>query len=224
MIVPRDLWRAKELSISAKAVYVDLLSYSNKEGECFPGITTIANDLYMSRRTVERAIKSLVTSGWLKILSGKTKGTSNHYLLEIKEYVKLSQGYVKLSQRCDTRALGGATPEHHEGIPNNYIDHFMNDPDISKNHNNGIEEKFNKWWEVYPRKVAKVKAKAIFMKLKMSDELYGKIMSSLRAFIAFKRDSSGEIDLKYFPHPTTWLNQRRWEDELPEREKPWNEF
>ncbi len=36
---------------------------SNKEGQCYPAIGTIARELQLSRRTVERAIDDLVRAG-----------------------------------------------------------------------------------------------------------------------------------------------------------------
>ena len=54
---------AKELPHRAKAVYMYLKDRSNKEGQCYPAIGTVAKELQLSRRTVERAIDDLVRAG-----------------------------------------------------------------------------------------------------------------------------------------------------------------
>ena len=54
---------AKELPHRAKAVYMYLKDRSNKEGQCYPAISTVAKELQLSRRTVERAIDDLVRAG-----------------------------------------------------------------------------------------------------------------------------------------------------------------
>lgn len=54
---------AKELPHRAKAVYMYLKDRSNQEGQCYPAIGTIAKELQLSRRTVERAIDDLVRAG-----------------------------------------------------------------------------------------------------------------------------------------------------------------
>lgn len=54
---------AKELPHRAKAVYMYLKDRSNQEGQCYPAIGTIAKELQLSRRTVERAIDDLVQAG-----------------------------------------------------------------------------------------------------------------------------------------------------------------
>ena len=54
---------ALELPHRAKAVYMYLKDRSNKEGQCYPSIGTVARELQLSRRTVERAIDDLVRAG-----------------------------------------------------------------------------------------------------------------------------------------------------------------
>ena len=44
----------------AKAVYMYLQDRSDKKGQCYPAIGTIARELNLSRRTVERAINDLL--------------------------------------------------------------------------------------------------------------------------------------------------------------------
>lgn len=55
-----------DLPHRAKAVYMYLKDRSDKKGQCYPSIGTIAKDLHISRRTVERAIADLVQEGFLK--------------------------------------------------------------------------------------------------------------------------------------------------------------
>ena len=54
---------AEDLPHRAKAVYMYLKDRSNKEGQCYPAIGTIAKELHLSRRTGERAIADLIQAG-----------------------------------------------------------------------------------------------------------------------------------------------------------------
>ena len=56
---------AEEIPHRAKAVYMYLKDRSNKDGKCWPAIGTIARELHLSRRTVERAIADLEKTGRL---------------------------------------------------------------------------------------------------------------------------------------------------------------
>ena len=49
-----------ELPHRAKTVYMYLKDRSNAQGQCYPAIGTIAKELHLSRRTVERAIQALI--------------------------------------------------------------------------------------------------------------------------------------------------------------------
>ena len=50
-----------------------LKDLSDKNGQCYPAIGTIARELHLSRKTVERAIADLVHAGLLKKSNGGRK-------------------------------------------------------------------------------------------------------------------------------------------------------
>lgn len=55
-----------ELSHRAVAVYLYLWGRANKEGRCWPALRTIARDLKLSVRTVQRGIADLKQAGYLE--------------------------------------------------------------------------------------------------------------------------------------------------------------
>ena len=61
-----DTIYTEELPHRAKAIYMYLKDRSNRTGECWPGINTIAADLGLSRSTVKRAIRDLTQRGFLE--------------------------------------------------------------------------------------------------------------------------------------------------------------
>lgn len=71
---------------------------------------------------------------------------------------------------------------------------------------------FDRFWEAYPRKKNKERARRAWRKLNPDISLC-RIMSD-----ALKRDKNSEQWTKdggkYIPHPSSWLNDRRWEDEI----------
>ena len=80
------------------------------------------------------------------------------------------------------------------------------------------ETQFNEFYSKYPRKVKKQDVKKWFQKNKPSSELFSSMMSSLEQFRGSKdwlKDNG-----QYIPYPSTWLNQRRWEDEGIQESKP----
>jgi GntR family transcriptional regulator len=76
----------EEIPTRAKIVYMYLKDRSNKEGECWPAIRTIAKDTSMSVSTVKRAIADLIRCGLLcKEYRYRENGSnsSNRYFLKI---------------------------------------------------------------------------------------------------------------------------------------------
>lgn len=49
----------------AVAVYMYLHTRANKDGQCWPSESRIAKDLSLSKSTVKRAIKDLVSHGYI---------------------------------------------------------------------------------------------------------------------------------------------------------------
>ena len=76
-----------------------------------------------------------------------------------------------------------------------------------------VSERFTLFWKAYPKKVGKGAAEKTWKKIKPTAELFNTIMAAIDAAKAseqWQRENG-----RYIPNPTTWLNQRRWEDELP---------
>jgi uncharacterized protein YdaU (DUF1376 family) len=71
---------------------------------------------------------------------------------------------------------------------------------------------FDAFWSAYPRHVAKVQAQKAWNKISPDDGLLHKILTSIEKYKTtdqWKKDNG-----KFIPHAATWLNQRRWEDEI----------
>jgi len=80
----------------------------------------------------------------------------------------------------------------------------------NENINNSINVAFLEFWNLYNKKIAKVKCEKKWNKLK--DKEREEIMNTLPKFLKTIKDK------QYQPYPETYLNQQRWEDELPEDE------
>ncbi len=77
-----------------------------------------------------------------------------------------------------------------------------------------IQKRFDRFWKVYPKKVGKGAAEKAFAKYKPTEEL---TETMIKAVEAAKRSTAWLREGgQYIPNPATWLNQRRWEDELTE--------
>ncbi len=76
---------------------------------------------------------------------------------------------------------------------------------------------FERFWAIYPRKVKRSDALKAWAKLKLFNGDFERILGAVQSAIAsadWTKDRG-----KFIPHPTTWLNGRRWEDEQPTAQK-----
>ena len=74
-------------------------------------------------------------------------------------------------------------------------------------------ERFDRFWMAYPRKENKQKALAAFQKLHPDEATFTAMLAAIerqKATEQWQEDGG-----RFIPHPTTWLNGRRWEDEPP---------
>ena len=97
-----------------------------------------------------------------------------------------------------------------DNIINNIIPH---NPPKGETRTSLQERRFADFWQEYPKKVGKKAALTAWKRLKLTDELFEKIMQTVEA----SKNSEQWIrdGGRYIPNPATWINQGRWDDEVP---------
>lgn len=181
-----------------------LADHHNAEtNKCFPSLSRLSKLCEISKRSVQNHLQNLKACGLISVEhSYRDDGqqTSNNYLLHLSD-----EGVQDM--------LGGdaeyATPGVQD-LPANNLG--SNNPGreivLVRNIEQTIAD-FEEWWKVYPRKVGKYKASPAFAKachITNFDEL-------MEATKRFAKACEGQ-DKQFIPHPTTWLNQQRWNDDI----------
>ncbi len=115
--------------------------------------------------------------------------------LENKELNNSVNGFVMES---NSSVITNPITKNNFPIPNNNIV-------ISKE----ITIDFDHFWSAYPRKVGKQKCLRWWKSHKPDATLLQKMLAALEQ----QTRSRQWQDPQYIPHPYTWLNQGRWEDE-----------
>ena len=159
-----------------------------------------------------------------KILSKLKIDNEGFYYNERLE-IEANKRKAYSESRSNNRKKKTTYKEDIKNICNSYEKHMENE-NINENVNideSNIESKeninilelwemqFNQFYEKYPRKVKKQDVKKWFQKNKPSNELFSSMLNSLEQFRASKdwQKDGGQ----FIPYPSTWLNQKRWEDE-----------
>ena len=78
-------------------------------------------------------------------------------------------------------------------------------------------ERFERFWRFYPRKIKKHEARRVFLSLRVGEDLLSQIVEAIeRQKVSEQWTREGG---RYIPSPVAWLRGRRWEDEPPGKER-----
>lgn len=109
--------------------------------------------------------------------------------------------------RPDLRFPPCGLPTVYQRFPEGKLN--LTEHNLTKQNRIDHEKSFETFWQVYPKKVAKAKAIDIWKR-----KGYGIIVDEIVKFVVKAKETDQWRDMKYIPHPTTFLNQKRWEDDL----------
>ena len=187
------VWEQSPYSGDRLLLHLALADFANDEGECWPSQRTLARKARCSVRWVREAIAAMVADETVEIVE-QTVGRGGRTLYRLKGELTASFGSGNRGTVQQVKRNSGATLS------------------LLKNHQEpslSVEE-FNKFWQAYPRKVAKGAAARAWAKIAARPDA-PPIEHLLRAVATYEASVS---DPKYICHPATWLGQERWNDEL----------
>ena len=192
-------------SATAKLVLILLANYADADGHAFPGQKRLAEDAGLSERSVRGALKVLEDAGVIdRTARHRADGTrtSDAYLLQMHNRQNLpvvEEDNRQNTSRQPAKSAGQYKP--------NGLSEPVREPLDARARKWG--DFFSEFWEAYPRKVGKPVAEKAYLKaVKKFDP--GLILRGLLSTAA-EWDRQG-IEKQFIPHPSTWLNQHRFND------------
>lgn len=184
------------------ALYFFCIEHCNRLGwkDKFGLPTTMAKEAIgiRSYNTYIKTLNDLVEFGFIKMIE-KSK---NQYSSNI---IALSKNDKTLNKALDKALIKHGTKQSESTAQS------ISSIDKPLTNNNNIYT-FYEFWSVYPNKVAKSKCEEKFNRLPEKDLL--KIKETINKFVQYKPFPGYN-----HPNPETYLNQKRWDDVIPEVEK-----
>lgn len=181
---------------------------SNDDGWFYQTVETLEKHSTLSRYKQDMALKQLRD---LKIIEQKNMGVpmTRHFRINYDAltnyFVSHSQTRTQITNKLDCKPF--ATNKEHTNKEHNK-EHIKKDTK---------KEWFDTFWELYPRKVNKAKAKTSFNNKVTNEETFNLITKDLEKREGFEQWTKDNG--KFIPHPTTYLNGDRWLDEYEAKEK-----
>lgn len=131
-------------------------------------------------------------------------------ILAMEELVGSETNWAKL-KRQQRQKLDNVQQVSRKCLPEIEIE-IEKDIDIKKENIKEKKSNFEIFYKAYPRKVGKANVEKWFNKNKPSEDLFDLMMKKLELF---KKSPDWLKDNgQFIPYPATWLNQKRWEDEI----------
>lgn len=198
------------LSRDARLFYIGLWNFADDNGVLDHDIIGLKAKIFPNDPVkIEKLIEELQNANKLYLykIENKSyilvKNLSNHQYIERKRKSNLPLPDLNHVKSCEISEL---SKEGKEGRIQNQSQ---------------IQELFEKFWLIYPRKVAKQKALIRWISL---SKKYGREFFSITVplmFNALEKQKLSKQWIKdsgeFIPHPASWLNQERWNDEVKDK-------
>lgn len=213
-VLPAAVRYDEELPPNAKLLYAEISALTDQRGYCYASNAYFQGLYLLSERTIQNLLKALKNGGYIRIINGDG-GQGRRRI------------YAGINPLADNPAENcGVTPQKFAPNP---AENCTRNKKENKRENNppkapqGAEsapvwkpDRFAGLWDYYPRHTSKQAAVKAWDKLRPSDELIAKIGKALRRQKAWDEWQRGVG----IPYLSTYLNQRRWEDELSDPAAP----
>ncbi len=233
--IPKKICDLENLGWTEKIILSEILAFS-KQNECYATNEHFSKLLKISKDSVSRTICKLVKQGYLNsTMKYKTnKKEVLQRILKLNEKIPLDKNIdVSLCSNADT-----STHECQSTIGTQAFDPSAQMPNRKYNINNNkkindtyaqsgvqienriqnetILEKFERFYNAYPKKKSRGKALNWFKKHRPESSLVDTMLESLekqKLTIDWQKQNG-----RYIPYPATWLNARGWENEVSPQE------
>jgi len=182
-----------------------IIGMAKKSGYAYPSNRTIATILNMTTITVQRELALLESQGMIH------RELIRNERLEV--ITRRIYPHINLNGEVISNMEGGVISNLIPPSPqicNSNKDSIkdISNKDIKDIHVHGFS--FNMFWDLYQKKGIKATAIRSFQKLRKDEvEL---ILTHIPKYIEAHRAAS---KMEFIPHFSTYLNQKRWNDELP---------
>lgn len=222
-ILPAMVRYDPKLPPNAKLIYAEIAAKINEDGYCFAHNNYFAERFNLKVDTVSSLIKRLSDAEYITVDLSPQRGNydKRRIYLTGKPYDftgKISEGGIGFKSGTG-KISEGVSDLNPIPLENNNLK--LNPPIAPqqggapppKKRKKVLEdwepEIFEKFWKAYPRGEGKQAAKRAWNKLRPDAELRHKMAQALKKQLDTP-DWNGGI----FPHASTWINGRRWEDEI----------
>lgn len=195
--------------------YAIIYGFSQNGEDKFTGsLQYICDWTNSTKQGIMKSLKSLVEKGLIEktdIYKNGVKFVEYHAI----ELTSIKQNLTGYATKLNEGMQQSLTPPMQQSLPNNISLNTINNNIVDNIEIvSDTEAAFNKFWEVYPKKINKQGALKAFKKIPNLKTELPIILDAVER----SKNSKGWLkdNGQFIPHPTTFINQERWKDEQEE--------
>lgn len=205
-------------SANDQALYLQMKRITGEKDKCKAGEKYFCKQLKIGRKALKNSLEYLIKHNWItRIGKEPVKTTGGEQLINcyvVNDIWKMNMDYydkgVSERELLDDKGVSESNQRGAQKDSQGVLKRDNKEEPIKKN----IKEEhicvsFDKFWSIYPRKVAKKKAMQLWEKLNPNPLLVEKIIKAISAAAETDQWRRG-----FIPHPTTYISQERWNDEI----------
>lgn len=231
-MIPEAMLFDPDIPGEAVKVFGVLHRYGSTPDKCFPSLRIVAGKAGLTVRSVRRHVALLEAKGWLRRITRMAERgdqDSNAYQL-FAQPTPPDTGVTTPGQECPTPRTEMTGPpgqichdppdtgvRQKRAIEREPLNENGQSPhatviDITTRQERETAPTFDDdFWPVWPRKVGKLDARKAWAKALKHGVDPGEIVAGARRLA----EDPNRPELRFVPHPATWLNGERWTDEDP---------
>ncbi len=229
-VLPAAVRYDPDLPPNAKLLYAELSALANFTGFCYAGNRHFVKVFGFDERTVRRLLNDLCEHGYIQVFVDRDP--KNNAVVGRRIYCGINPlqsvdvsacGALPSGRNCPHPSGQKCPDPSGQNCPHNNINinnitpitplqgetQKRKQPSKRKELVPWKRDRFEGFWELYPRKTNKQAAIRAWDKLQASDELLAEMGAKLLLLIRYSPDWQ---DKKYIPHASTFLNNARWND------------
>ena len=220
-ILTADVRYSKDLKPMEKILYSEITALANMNGVCYATNKYFANLFDTSEETVSRWISNLRKYGFLMLKFHYLKGTKSIEKREITPIDKKVNTYCEKDQEAIDKKVKDNNTLTESNISLTDSLKKTSKKEIAFTEARVTREPFNheiiqagnfeEFWQAYPRKEGKGKARMAFFKAVCKVNIHV-MLTALD--IQCKSQAWQKDNGKYIPNPANWLDGERWLDEV----------
>jgi len=203
-ILTADVRYDKTLKPLARLLFAEITALCNKEGYCWASNQYFADLYEVDKTTVSGWIGQLKTRGYLTVQ------------LEYKEGSKqILNRYMKINGEGIDEIIN--TPFQKDVEPIDQKTKVNTKTNTKTNITVNSIGDFDSFWRFYPRKAGKEAARKAWLKLRPNEHIMQMIADNVKDRV--EKGEWRKDNQSFILHASTYLNQKRWEDEVVDQQK-----